>query len=148
MYDPADVDNRANSVDGHVGARVRLRRKALGLSQQVLADELALTFQQVQKYERGTNRISASKLYEISRTLGVPVAFFFEGLAAKDADETADAGAQLPVDLVNTPGGIELASAFLRLPNRARSPLVAFVKDLADDLRESDERPPRAVTRD
>src|SRR5581483_4327424 len=69
-----------NPIDVHVGARVRLRRTALGMSQEKLGDAIGLTFQQVQKYERGTNRIGASRLYELSRVLEVPVSFFFEEL--------------------------------------------------------------------
>ena len=69
-----------NPIDVHVGQRVRLRRKQRGLSQGRLADALGLTFQQIQKYERGTNRVSASKLYGIAMVLGVPVGFFYEGL--------------------------------------------------------------------
>src|SRR5580704_14977680 len=66
-------------TDKHVGNRVRMRRLMLGMSQEKLADQLGLTFQQVQKYEKGTNRISASRLQEISHVLEVPVPFFFEG---------------------------------------------------------------------
>jgi transcriptional regulator with XRE-family HTH domain len=72
-----------NPVDLHVGGRVRMRRKLLGMSQEHLADALGLTFQQVQKYERGANRVSASKLYDMAKTLQVPVAFFFDGLATR-----------------------------------------------------------------
>lgn len=71
-------------VDIHVGSRVRLRRNLLGLSQERLAKALGLTFQQVQKYERGTNRVSASRLYEIGQILDVPIAFFFEDMPAID----------------------------------------------------------------
>src|SRR5260370_12443177 len=68
-----------NPIDKHVGSRVRMRRMMLGMSQEKLGDALALTFQQVQKYEKGTNRIGASRLQQISQILQVPVAFFFEG---------------------------------------------------------------------
>ena len=78
-------DNRR--VDRHVGSRLRTRRTMLGMSQSTLAKAVGLTFQQVQKYERGTNRISASKLYQFGQIVGVPVAFFFEGLGAKQAGE-------------------------------------------------------------
>jgi len=81
-----DRDDAPHSVDRHVGHRVRLRRKLEGRSQESLADALGLTFQQVQKYESGANRISASKLYEIAATLRVPVSYFFEGLAPTDHD--------------------------------------------------------------
>jgi len=80
-----------NPVDVHVGARLRLRRRQLGISQAQLAHALGLTFQQIQKYERGTNRVSASKLYEAARHLGEPVAYFFEGLLEYEAPpETAE----------------------------------------------------------
>jgi len=69
---------RSNPVDAHVGSRVRMRRTLLGLSQEKLGEALSLTFQQVQKYERGANRIGASRLYQISKVLEVPVSFFFE----------------------------------------------------------------------
>ena len=72
--------SRRHAVDVHVGNRVRIRRMKLGLSQATLAKALGMTFQQVQKYEKGANRISASVLYEISGTLDVEPAFFFEGL--------------------------------------------------------------------
>ncbi len=69
---------RANPVDAHVGGRLRMRRSLLGMSQEKLAESVGLTFQQVQKYERGANRVSASRLYQFSKILDVPVAFFFE----------------------------------------------------------------------
>jgi transcriptional regulator with XRE-family HTH domain len=78
--------NTPNPVDVHVGARVRYMRKALGMSQTELADALGLTFQQVQKYELGTNRVSASKLYEIAKKMKVTIGFFFEGLEATQGD--------------------------------------------------------------
>ncbi len=76
----SDTQRSPNPVDTHVGQRVRTRRRLLGISQERLAEALGLTFQQVQKYERGANRISASKLYEIARFLASPVSYFFEGL--------------------------------------------------------------------
>src|SRR4030042_2052483 len=82
-----DVRNarRANPIDVHVGARVRLRRMILGMSQEKLGDSLGLTFQQVQKYEKGTNRIGASRLFDLSQVFGVPVQFFYEELAVAGA---------------------------------------------------------------
>jgi transcriptional regulator with XRE-family HTH domain len=73
-----------NPIDVHVGARLRLRRTLLGLSQEKLGEAVGITFQQLQKYERGSNRISASRLYNLSQVLGVPVAYFFDDLAAPD----------------------------------------------------------------
>ena len=70
-----------NIVDIHVGGRVRMRRKMLGVSQETLADALGLSFQQVQKYERGTNRVGASKLWQLSQVLDVPISFFFDSAA-------------------------------------------------------------------
>ena len=72
--------NRANDTDRHVGARIRERRIMLGLSQQQMADLIGVTYQQAHKYERGINRISAGRLYEIAQVLGVPVGYFFDGL--------------------------------------------------------------------
>lgn len=77
---PARPINRANDTDRHVGARIRERRIMLGLSQQQMADLIGVTYQQAHKYERGINRISAGRLYEIAQVLGVPVSYFFEGL--------------------------------------------------------------------
>ncbi len=78
MADPAD--NRASPVDVHVGARIRLRRTLLGMSQERLGDALGLTFQQVQKYERGANRVGASRLFDLSRILDVPISFFYDNM--------------------------------------------------------------------
>lgn len=88
--DRSDADEprgsaRANAADRHVGARIRERRVMLGLSQQQLAQMIGVTYQQAHKYERGLNRISAGRLYEIAQVLGVPVSWFFEGLSADGA---------------------------------------------------------------
>jgi transcriptional regulator with XRE-family HTH domain len=80
--DPERSGQRANVADRHVGARIRERRVMLGLSQQQLAKLIGVTYQQAHKYERGLNRISAGRLFEIGQVLGVPVAWFFEGLEA------------------------------------------------------------------
>lgn len=79
--------NRANDTDRHVGARIRERRIMLGLSQQQMADLIGVTYQQAHKYERGINRISAGRLYEIAQVLGVPVSYFFEGLDSQRAPD-------------------------------------------------------------
>lgn len=79
--------NRANDTDRHVGARIRERRIMLGLSQQQMADLIGVTYQQAHKYERGINRISAGRLYEIAQVLGVPVGYFFEGLSSPRSPE-------------------------------------------------------------
>ena len=77
---PSRPMNRANDIDRHVGTRIRERRIMLGLSQQQMADLIGVTYQQAHKYERGINRISAGRLFEIAQVLGVPVGFFYEGL--------------------------------------------------------------------
>lgn len=82
-------DGNPDPVDVHVGLRIRLRRTLIGMSQEQLAAALSITFQQVQKYERGTNRISASRLYQASRTLGVPVSWFFEEMSDSAAAASA-----------------------------------------------------------
>jgi transcriptional regulator with XRE-family HTH domain len=118
------------AVDKHVGNRVRMRRMMLGLTQEGLGDALGLTFQQVQKYEKGKNRISASRLQHISQILQVPVPFFFEG-APGGAD-----GAPAPPSYVNeflaTSDGVALVKAFARIKDKKlRRLIVEVVEDCA-----------------
>jgi len=116
------TEEAPNPVDVHVGRRVRLRRKELGVSQAWLADRLGLTFQQVQKYERGANRISASKLYQIASVLEVPITYFFEGLddpAAPKGARYAHAFTGVVEELLSQPNGPELAEAFLSIRRRS-----------------------------
>lgn len=116
-----------NPIDVHVGTRLRARRKALGMSQEQLAEGLGLTFQQVQKYERGANRVSASKMYEAAKVLGVAPGFFFEGL-----EETADGKVSTGLDtLLTAGGGIALANAFLDLSQPHRQAVVDLARSLA-----------------
>ena len=130
------TDHSPNPVDIHVGLQVRLRRKELKISQEKLAETLGLTFQQVQKYERGSNRISASKLYEIARTLRVPISWFFEGLSdpAEGRDDNAQPEATSHAhNFLLTQEGIDLANLFPRVqPRRVRRRLVELVRALAD----------------
>lgn len=126
-----------NPIDLHVGARVRLRRRTLGLSQEQLAAALGLTFQQVQKYERGANRISASKLYETARTLRVAISFFFEGLIDPvdgRADPLEAAAQRLVNDFLNTAEGVELAANFVKIGRaRLRRRVLELVRAMADE---------------
>jgi len=85
---PAGRPGVPNPVDIHVGRRVRLRRTLLGLSQERLGEMIGLTFQQVQKYERGTNRIGASRLYDLSRVLNVPIQFFYDDMTTETAGQS------------------------------------------------------------
>jgi transcriptional regulator with XRE-family HTH domain len=129
-------DKTPNPIDLHVGSRVRLRRKFLGKSQDALAGHLDLTFQQVQKYERGLNRISASKLFEMARALQVPVSYFFEGYDDSEATGsfTPSHSEQAVQDFLATPEGIELAEAFPRIKvPRFRRRIVELVRSLADE---------------
>ena len=91
--------NRASSIDRHVGARIRERRIMLGLSQQQMADMIGVTYQQAHKYERGINRISAGRLYEITRVLNVPITYFFEGLDINEDDESMNPRQRMCLEL-------------------------------------------------
>jgi transcriptional regulator with XRE-family HTH domain len=122
-------------VDVHVGRAVRWRRKLRGLSQQALAERIGLTFQQVQKYETGANRISASALHAISGALEVPVAFFFDGLPETVA-AAPEAEASLTARMLGAPGGLAMAEAWLDLPpGPLRLRLAALVRTTAAALR-------------
>lgn len=108
-----------NPIDKHVGSRVRMRRMMLGMSQEKLGDALGLTFQQVQKYEKGTNRIGASRLQRISEILQVPPAFFFEGAPSLTGAETNGLG-EVPSpayvsDFLATSDGLALTKAFVQI---------------------------------
>jgi transcriptional regulator with XRE-family HTH domain len=133
-----------NPVDLHVGARIRLRRRMQGVSQEKLADALGLTFQQVQKYERGANRVSASKLYEIAAALRAPVSYFFDGLADPASDQGVE---QRPSDeqtvhtFLMTAEGLELARLFPGLSRgRVRRRFLDLMRALtgADDVEDDD----------
>ena len=135
LTDQAPEPRQPHMVDRHVGARVRVRRKAIGISQERLADALGLTFQQVQKYERGSNRISASKLFQIATFLGAPVSYFFDGLGDPAADPGSDAEAGRAVhEFLMTAEGMELAKAFPLIRNRrVRRRILDLVRALAGD---------------
>jgi transcriptional regulator with XRE-family HTH domain len=135
-----DSDRTPNSVDQHVGMRVRVRRRALGISQEKLSEALNLTFQQVQKYERGANRISASKLYDIARALQAPISYFFEGLAdpvnlAIGAVAEPD-GSEFLYEMVMTTEGMELAALFPRIDRRRRKLVLELARALSDEFNE------------
>jgi transcriptional regulator with XRE-family HTH domain len=126
-----------NPTDQHVGSRVRMRRIMLAMSQEKLGAALGLTFQQVQKYEKGTNRIGASRLQQISHILQVPVAFFFEGApnasAPHGSNGSALSMAQID-DFVSDSDGLRLIGAFMRIDNAAlRRRIVMLVQEIAGD---------------
>ena len=117
-------------IDLHVGARLRYRRMLLGMSQEALAARLGLTFQQIQKYEKGQNRIGASRLYRIAQTLDAPIDFFFEDLPEQPGALMSD-GAN-PLEFVATPEGLQLNLAFSRVRDTAtRRKIVELVEALA-----------------
>lgn len=137
-----DVTNprKSNPIDMHVGSRVRLRRMLLGMSQEKLGESLGLTFQQVQKYEKGANRIGASRLFELARILGVSVQYFFEDLTDQTESSLTgkpgfeSAGDSHMVEFLNSREGIELNRAFLKIDDaKTRRAILELVRSLADN---------------
>jgi transcriptional regulator with XRE-family HTH domain len=135
----------ANSVDVHVGQRLRVRRSLLGLSQEKLAEAIGLTFQQVQKYERGMNRISAGRLYQFSRILDVPVAYFFEQLGhipenqniARGFSDNEQEGFLAP-DLMHSKETLDLLRAYYSIPSeKSRRNIYKYIKAVALEITDS-----------
>jgi transcriptional regulator with XRE-family HTH domain len=128
------IKKTPNPIDKHVGSRVRMRRMMLSMSQEKLGDALGLTFQQVQKYEKGTNRIGSSRLAQIATILSVPVSFFFEG-APSSGKIPAAGGEETPAyvnDFLATTDGIALTRAFTRIQNpKLRRRVVDLVEEMA-----------------
>lgn len=131
---------RANPMDAHVGSRVRLRRMLLGMSQEKLGEQLGLTFQQVQKYEKGVNRIGASRLFDLAQVLNVPIQFFYDeappgdttGLHALGMSERPQEG--FVIDFLSSREGLELNKAFVRISDpKVRRAVVDLVRSLAGD---------------
>lgn len=122
-------------VDRHVGARIRMRRLMLKCSQTKLADALGITFQQVQKYEKGTNRVGASRLQHIASILQVPASFFFEGAANNRTEGAKISDAPSPeyvTAFLSSTDGLHLVRAFTRINNRAlRRSVVQLVEQIA-----------------
>lgn len=134
---------RANPMDVHVGTRVRLRRMLLGMSQEKLGEHLGLTFQQVQKYEKGVNRIGASRLFDLAKVLGVPVQFFYdEAPSLKQSSSAASGFAEQPdesyvVEFLGTREGLELNKAFARVNDaKVRRSIVELVRALAGEAQD------------
>jgi transcriptional regulator with XRE-family HTH domain len=126
-----------NPIDKHVGSRVRMRRMMLAMSQEKLGDALGLTFQQVQKYEKGTNRIGASRLQQIANILQVPVSFFFEGAPNIPGGARAEGMSEAPSpayvsDFLATSDGLALTKAFTRISDaKLRRRIVDLVEQIA-----------------
>ena len=126
-----------NPVDIHVGSRVRLRRMMLGMSQEKLGEQLGITFQQIQKYEKGTNRIGASRLQHISTVLSVPVSFFFEdapGTPGAAAGMAEARPASYMTDFLSSSEGIQLNKAFVRIKDsKLRRRIIDLVRAIAGE---------------
>ena len=131
-----------NPVDVHVGARVKMRRSLLGMSQEKLGELIGLTFQQVQKYERGLNRISASRLFDISKVLEVPISFFFEEMADQVADlsprklagvdELAEEPVLFDYDPMTKKETLELVRCYYMIPDRKMAKkMLELIKTMA-----------------
>ena len=131
-----------NPVDKYVGSRVRMRRIMLGMSQEKLGEALGLTFQQVQKYEKGTNRVGASRIQQIAEILQVPVAFLFEGSPTGTANAESSTGSPSPSyvsDFLATSEGLALTRAFTRISDaKLRRSIVELVEQIA--AHESDDK--------
>lgn len=127
----------ANPIDSHVGKRLRQRRRVLGLTQQKLAEDVHIRFQQIQKYESGANRISASRLWALARALDVPVSYFFEGLEGEAAPAAAESGAHMnghnkaPADAFTNKETIDLVRAFYTLDEEPRRRLLELAKAMS-----------------
>jgi transcriptional regulator with XRE-family HTH domain len=125
-----------NPIDKHVGSRVRMRRMMLDMSQEKLGTALGLTFQQVQKYEKGTNRISASRLQHISHILQVSVSFFFDGAPTLPGAPVGNGASPSPIyvsDFLATSDGLALVKAFMRIKEpKLRRHIVLLVREIAD----------------
>ena len=123
-------------IDAYVGGKIKLRRAVVGMSQTELANRLGITFQQVQKYEKGSNRVSASRLYQMAQILGVPVQFFFEDVSEiSDIDSSEVSGASETgeiMDFLNSSEGVQLNRAFNEIASASvRRRVIDLVKSIA-----------------
>ncbi len=126
-----------NPIDVHVGSRLRMRRMLIGMSQEKLGENLDVTFQQIQKYEKGSNRISASRLFDISRILDVPVQFFFddikEGTVTKKPGGQEQSDAFQMIDFLSSPDGAQLIRMFSGIEDaEVRRNIIELVKSIAE----------------
>ena len=132
----AESKKKPNPIDVHVGGRIRLRRNMLGMSQEKLGEHLGITFQQVQKYEKGTNRVGASRLQAIASILEVPVSYFFEGAPGSGgaAGFSEDTQSGYVVDFLSSTEGLLLNRAFARIGDpKVRRRIIELVRTLADE---------------
>ncbi len=121
----------AHPVDVHVGKRIRHRRWLIGMTQQQLAEKVGIKFQQIQKYETGANRVSASRLWDISDAVGVDVSFFFEGINEGEKVES-DAAVSVPDDLLGDKEALDLVRSYYAIPENQRRRLFELARVLSD----------------
>ena len=140
---------KPNPVDVHVGSRVRHRRMIIGMSQEKLGEKMNLTFQQIQKYEKGTNRIGASRLFQLSKILDVPVGYFFEDAFANSTPAYAAPGLREPeqegflLDFINSREGLDLNRAFSKIQDaKVRRRLIDLVRALSEEKPDAKEGQP------
>ncbi len=140
---------KPNPVDVHVGSRVRYRRMIIGMSQEKLGERMNLTFQQIQKYEKGTNRIGASRLFQLSKILEVPVGYFFEDAFAQSAPAHAMHGLHEPaqegylLDFLNSREGLDLNKAFAKIQDpKVRRRVIDLVRALSEEKPDAKEVQP------
>ena len=119
----------AHPVDVHVGKRIRQRRWLTGMTQQQLAEHVGIKFQQIQKYETGANRVSASRLWDIADALEVPVSFFFEGI---EAEEAVEPSGKVPADLMGDKEALDLVRSYYSIPENQRRRLFELARVLSD----------------
>jgi len=120
----------AHPVDVHVGKRIRHRRWLVGMTQQQLAEKVGIKFQQIQKYETGANRVSASRLWDIADALEVPVSFFFEGIESDNAP--APAAENVPADILGDKEALDLVRSYYAIPENQRRRLFELARVLSD----------------
>ncbi len=129
---------KPNPIDAHVGGRIRMRRNMLGMSQEKLGESLGITFQQIQKYEKGTNRVGASRLQAIASIMEVPPAFFFENAPTDEHTPTGglseDSSMTSVMEFCSSAEGIQLNRAFVKISDpKVRRRILELVKSLSDD---------------
>jgi transcriptional regulator with XRE-family HTH domain len=140
---------KPNPIDVHVGSRVRYRRMIIGMSQEKLGEKMNLTFQQIQKYEKGTNRVGASRLFQLSKILEVPVGYFFEDAFANSGPSQANVGLHEPeqegylLDFLNSREGLDLNKAFAKIQDpKVRRRVIDLVRALSEEKPDAKEGQP------
>lgn len=139
MTGTTNQPRKPNPIDIHVGGRIRLRRMMNGLSQERLGEQMGLTFQQIQKYEKGANRVGASRLFQLAKVLEVPISYFFDDLET-DSSDNGQVGFAEPksqdfvLEFLNSREGLELNRAFVKIQDpQVRRRVIDLIRSLAED---------------